>query len=149
MRGANNGAKSCIVAAHIVSRRKAVTSSSGSCAFSFPPLTLIRYLSPWTCPSSFAPRLVRVCSDVPASGIEGENSNPDPNGSHSRALSLSLLPSLHIVEGKYARKFHLSNIIHAREGGRAMNLRKPALFPAADSLILISSLTFYFILPIK
>lgn len=77
-RGANNGAKSCIVAVRIVSR-KAVTSSSRSCALSFPPypdsiplpLQRVRLLSP----------LIR--SDVPASGIEGENSNP------ARSLSLS------------------------------------------------------------
>jgi len=67
----------------------------GSCALSFPPY-------PDSIPPPFGVSVFfhpSVCSDVPASGIEGENSNPDPTGSLafflSLSLSLSLSSSLH------------------------------------------------------
>lgn len=52
------------------------------------PLTLIRYL-PLRRVRLLSPL---ICSDVPASGIEGENSNPDPTRLAALFLSLSLSP---------------------------------------------------------
>jgi hypothetical protein len=66
--------------------------------------------------SNSPPPLVR--SDVPASGIEGENPNPDPI-TYALSLSLSLSLSLRIAKGKYAWRPDSSNTIHARRRARA------------------------------
>lgn len=101
-------------------------------AFVSPPPYPDSIPSPSTCPSSFAPHMQR-CSGSGAR--RGELSISDPTG---RSLSFSS-----IAEGKYARKSDLSNIIHAREGGRAMNPWK-SLFPAADfSFFLYINRIFY------